>query len=157
MITLALDQSSLLTGWAIFDGTKLKESGVFELKKSLDEATRLVKIREWLISLLNKYQPELIALEDLSSNVNFITTRTLGHVQGVIIETCKELGYKYQIVPVTSWRPHCGVKGKVRADLKKSMQNIVKQKFNMDVTDDEADAIGIGMYATSTNVIVNWE
>ena len=58
----------------------------------------------------------------------------------------------YKVCPTNTWRSHCGVKGKTRVDKKRSMQNIVKKEFDVSVSDDEADAIGIGYAYTRTNL-----
>lgn len=43
-----------------------------------------------------------------------------------------------------------GVKGRARADRKRSAQLIIKEKYDVQVTDDEADAVLIGQYAVDT-------
>lgn len=75
--------------------------------------------------------------------------------------TCYEAGVKFIICPTNTWRAHCGVKGRTRSDKKKSMQMIVKELYDVSVTNDESDAIGIGKYAAETRqaapITVNWE
>ncbi|MBQ6628119.1 MAG: hypothetical protein IJH65_04805 [Methanobrevibacter sp.] len=48
-----------------------------------------------------------------------------------------------------------------RSDKKKSMQLLVKKWYDVSVSNDEADAIGIGKYVTDTAgaalVVENWE
>lgn len=67
----------------------------------------------------------------------------------------------YKVCPTNTWRSHCGVRGKTRVDKKRSMQNIVKKEYDISVSDDEADAIGIGKYVAETQIrkvqITNWE
>ena len=43
-----------------------------------------------------------------------------------------------------------GVKGRARSDRKRSAQLIIKEKYGVQVTDDEADAVLIGQYAVDT-------
>lgn len=75
--------------------------------------------------------------------------------------TCLEENIPYKAAHVSTWRAHCGVKGKTRVDVKRSMQLIVKKWFGIMPTDDEADAIGIGKYFSDTMMpkveIVDWE
>jgi hypothetical protein len=53
------------------------------------------------------------------------------------------------------------VKGKTRTDKKRSMQLLAKQWYDITLTDDEADAVGIGTYLTGrirrNTEITNWE
>lgn len=86
---------------------------------------------------------------------------TLARLQGILMETCFELEIPYKICPTNTWRAHCGVKGVSRSDKKKSMQLLVKKWYDVSVSNDEADAIGIGKYVTDTAgaalVVENWE
>lgn len=75
------------------------------------------------------------------------------------METCYEKKIEYAICPTNTWRHHCGVTGRTRIDKKRSMQNKAKEWHDITVTDDEADAIGIGKYVADLyNIqVVNWE
>lgn len=77
------------------------------------------------------------------------------------MELCYELKVPFKICSTNTWRAHCGVKGQKRADKKRSMQLLVKEWFDITVTDDEADAIGIGKYVADffqkQTQIVEWE
>ena len=74
---------------------------------------------------------------------------------------CCEQKVPYEICAPASWRTHCGVKGRTRSDKKRSMQNNVKEWFDITVSDDVADAIGIGKYIADTHKkhveIFDWE
>ena len=65
----------------------------------------------------------------------------------------------FLLCPTPTWRAHCQVKGKTRADKKRSLQLLVKDWFDVSVTEDEADAIGIGKYASETHTArkVEWQ
>ena len=95
------------------------------------------------------------------NGVGLQTYKVLAHLQGILMETCYELNLTYTICSPASWRAHCNVKGKTKSDKKKSMQINVKNWFDVSVTNDEADAIGIGKYvADSYNPkpeIISWE
>lgn len=164
---LALDQSSHLTGWAIFDDQRLVRYGVFEAKAS-DEDARIHEIRHWLISMIENWKPTLIGIEGIQFQdqsagraMGVTVFQTLARLQGVLIETCFDLKIPYNIAPTNTWRAHCGVKGRARADRKKSMQLLVKKWYDISVTDDESDAIGIGKFVSETHQqqveIISWE
>lgn len=159
---LALDQASHITGFSIFDGTELVYYGTFETQQE-DETARVHEIKVWLISMIENWKPTLIGLEAIQYEQNFgVTTfQTLARLQGVIMDLCYELNIPFQVVSSNTWRAHCGVKGKSRTDKKKSMQLLVKQWFDVSITDDEADAIGLGKYVAEGHQkrteVISWE
>lgn len=66
------------------------------------------------------------------------------------MECCYEQKIQFMICPTNTWRNRVGVKGRARADRKRSAQLIIKEKYGVQVTDDEADAVLIGQYAVDT-------
>ena len=153
---LALDQSTHLTGYSVFDSDQLVTYGIYEAKKK-DEPQRIHEIKEWFVSLVENYQPDYVGIEGIqyqeesSGNKMGVTVfQALARLQGVLIETCVELGIPHQIAMTNTWRAHCGVKGRARADKKRSMQMLVKQWYDISVSDDIADAIGIGKFTSET-------
>lgn len=160
--TLALDQASHKTGWAILDGTQLIKYGKFEANAT-DEIGRFHEVKVWLISMIENWKPDQIGIEGIQyqQNMGITTFQTLARLQGILLDLCYEMGIQYKICPTNTWRAHCGVKGVQRNDRKRSMQLLVKKWFDVSVTDDEADAIGIGKYVAENThsqiEIVNWE
>ena len=77
--------------------------------------------------------------------------KILAHLQGVLLNTIYHAGKIEKIIHQSTWRAHCGVTGRSKADKKRSMQLKVKEWFNINVTDDEADAIGLGKCAADTS------
>lgn len=165
--TFSLDQSTKINGWAIFDGKELVKYGKIELNGEPTE--RLFKVKEWFCSMINNWQPDLIGIEGIQFQENngyrmgVTVFEALARLQGVLLETAYELKIPIYICPTNTWRGHCGVKGKTRTDKKKSMQLLVKQWYDVSITNDEADAIGIGKYTLETYhptadvKIIDWE
>lgn len=159
---LALDQASHISGWSIYDNKKLITYGTFEATGA-SEAERMHSVNEWLQSMLQNWQPDVVGIEGIQYQAQFgvVTFQTLARLQGILMETCLQNKIKYKICPTNTWRAHCGVKGKSRADKKASMKLLVKQWCDIQVSDDCADAIGIGKYVAETFAqqieIVNWE
>lgn len=168
---LALDQATYTTGFAIFDGLQLIHYGKFCVKdeEDYDEIDRDIQVREWLISMIQNWKPDYIALEgiqlqDESSNkrIQSVTVfQTLARLQGILWETAREYNVPVEICHTAKWREACGVKGKHRTDKKRSMQLLAEQWYGIKATDDEADAIGIGTFVaklkTCDKIIENWE
>ena len=159
---LALDQASHITGYSIFDGPNLITYGTFEAKET-DEVKRFHEIKLWLISMIENWQCDIIGIEGIQfqQNMGVTTFQTLARLQGILMDLCVELNIPYVICPTNTWRAHCEVKGKTRTDKKRSMQLLVKKWYDVTVSDDIADAVGIGKYVTDTNQqktkIINWE
>lgn len=161
MRTLALDQASHITGWSIFDDQNLVRYGAFSVADG-DEIERFHKVKEWLISMINLWKPDIIGIEGIQYQESFgVTTfQTLARLQGILMDTCYSAAIKYVLCPTNTWRNHCGVKGRARADRKKSMQMLVKGWYDVTVTDDESDAIGIGKYVSDIYKkpkMITWE
>ena len=169
--TLALDQATHVSGWAVYDGVKLLKYGSYKAKDHNDIDYRIMDFKNYLINMIEFWQPDFIVLEDIqlqqfgpksSNNVQGVTTyKGLAKLQGVIINLLIELEIDYKVVHTGVWREACGIKGKTRSDRKKSAQLIVKDIYEVNVNQDEADAICIGMYVTSkkekTSNLVSWD
>ena len=145
---LALDQATQTTGWAFFKEGELTDYGKFTLDG--DIADRLVGIRVKVIELIEKYNINFVAFEDIQmqGNVtnNVDTFKKLSEVYGVVLETVRELKIDYEIVPSVRWKSTLGIKGRVRADQKKAAQEYVVNTYNIKPAQDTCDAICIGAH-----------
>lgn len=168
---LALDQATGISGFSIFDGNTLVKYGTFKTKSN-DEAERIEEIKNWVSSLITNWKPDRIQIEDIQLqrradqkedadtvyNVN--TYKVLAHLQGVLINLCLERGVICETTHVSIWRQYCGIKGKARADKKRNAQLKVKEWYDISVSNDEADAICIGRYASNVAVknstLIEW-
>ena len=164
--SIGLDQATHITGYSIFDNGELVYAGAFEANAE-NEIERDIEIKNWLIQLIQSWKPDIIGIEGIqlqqfnNKNVGVTTFQTLARLQGILMATCHEQDTEYVIVPPATWRAHCDVKGRTRADRKRSMQKRVKEWFDITVNDDIADAIGIGKYINDKHKkqveIFNWE
>ena len=102
MRILSFDQSTRTTGYAVFEDNKLIAHNKFTCLDE-DMGDRLVKIRKMLLGLIDIYQPDLGAFEDiqLQSNVenNVDTFKKLAEVFGIFYETLTEMKIDLDIVP----------------------------------------------------------
>lgn len=160
---LALDQATKITGYSIFDNKKLIYYNIFKADESEKEIARDIQVKQWLVSMIENWKIDMVGLEGIQYEEKFgVTTfETLARLQGILMGTLHELNMPYKVCPTPTWRSHCGVKGKTKIEKKRSMQLLVKKWFDVQITDDEADAIGIGKYVSDTHKkkteIVNWE
>lgn len=146
MILLSLDQSSHITGWAIFEDNKLVQNGKFDLKSD-DIGQRLLHYRVYLIKLINEYKPNKVVFEDIQMQGqvnNVVTYRILAEILGVTEELVAELDISYEIISSNTWKSKLDIKGKARAEQKRNASQWVLNTYNKKVTQDEADAICLG-------------
>lgn len=149
---LALDQSTKITGYAIFDNTTLIKYGTIEIGGS-NVVQRLLKVREWVRNVNASWKPDLIVIEDIQmqseeadGTKNVITFKILAMLIGVLQTFFEENGINYEMANISKWRQNEQIKGKHRTDKKRSAMLRVEKCYNIKPTDDEADAILIGRY-----------
>ena len=146
---LALDQSSKTSGYAVFYDKELKYYGHFTFEDD-DLGDRLYKIRKKVNELIEKYEINEVVFEDiqLQNNVgnNVKTFKVLAEVFGIIYELATELKLPHREVLAATWKSTLNIKGKTRPEQKKNAQKYVNEKFNIKATQDECDAICIGVH-----------
>lgn len=148
---LALDQASRTSGWAVFDDESLVESGTFTFTDS-NIGKRLVKIKNKVLELVDDYNIDEVIFEDIqlqaSVGNNVQTFKALAEVFGVIYAALEERGIPNSAVFARTWKTKLGIKGQKRDEQKKNAQKFVKEKYGVDASQDESDAICIGTYKT---------
>ena len=160
MRLLALDQASRTTGYAVFDGQNLIASGTFTLTSD-DIGKRLVTYRKKIEQLINEYDIETVAFEDIQmqNQINNVQTfKILAEIFGVTQEYLAEQDYSYKIVSSNTWKSKLDIKGKKREEQKKNAQQYVLEHYGKKVSQDEADSICIGAsIIKENNSAFNWE
>ena len=155
MRLLALDQSSRITGWAIFVNDKLEKYGKFELTHS-DFGVRLTQVRSKIRELIEQYQIDEVVFEDVQLQENVQTFKQLAEVYGVIYELVTELNLKNDAILASSWKHTLGIKGKNRPEQKRNAQQYIVNNYNIKPTQDECDAICIGLHRIANNNPNDW-
>ena len=150
MKILALDQSTRVTGWAVFADGALQEYGKFDAENAgADIGKRLTYIREKVKALIDKHGIQKILIEEiqLQNTVgnNVVTYKKLAYVQAVLIQMLDELKLPYEVIASSSWKSTLGIKGRARAEQKKNAQEFITKIYNIKVIQDIADAICIGL------------
>ena len=159
---LALDQSSRITGYAIFVDENLIAHGSINLTEE-DVGQRLVLIRKEVTKLIHKYDINEIAFEDIQMQAsvgnNVQTFKILAEVFGVILMLCTELKINYTIVSSNTWKSTLKIKGKKRSEQKQDAQRYVLEKYGIKAIQDTVDAICIGahMIANPGKNTINFE
>lgn len=146
---LAIDQASVTSGYAIFKDGELVDYGKFTFNDDVI-AERLVKIRTKVLELIDTYDIDEVAFEDIQmqGNVanNVQTFKVLSEVFGVISEILQEKKMKYTVVMSGTWKSTLGIKGRTRPEQKKNAQEYVLKTYNVKAIQDVCDAICIGTH-----------
>lgn len=144
MKVIALDQSSKKTGWSSYVDGKYIESGVIDKHKIADIDIRIGEMGIAICKKIAEENPEIVVLEDIQSQGSISTVVSLARLQGFILGWCYVHGVKTQIMRPSEWRAVISFRqgpGVKRAELKAQSIGYVLDKFGLDCSDDESDAI----------------
>lgn len=155
MKLLALDQSSQISGWAIFEDGKLIKYGKWDFSDAL--GIRLMKLRNAIANLIKEENITEVVIEDIQLQQNVQLFKTLAEVFGVVYELITELNLPFSAVLASSWKSTLGIKGKTRPEQKRNAQEYIVNTYNIKPTQDECDAICIGEhYLATKNNCFDW-
>ena len=148
MTILCLDQATRVTGYSVWSDGKLKLYDVIKVDtKGRPPLERMRLMREGIIDIVNRVHPELVCIEGTQFQSNQKVYGELSQLQGVIFSIFFAMKIPFCIVQPTQWKSFCKIKGKKREEQKRNTQEMVRRDFAIDVSEDIADAIGIGIYA----------
>lgn len=145
---LGLDQATKVTGYAVFDDSKLVESGILEIPNAerFDIGQRFYIMSKKISTLVEKVKPDLVAIEDIQFQRNFLTYQKLANFQGIVFQILFERDIPYTIVEPSKWKSFLNVRGKKREEQKQDTIKKIHQKFGVSAKEDESDAIGIAWW-----------
>jgi len=144
---ITIDASTTATGMAIFDNGIYNNVTFFELdSKKLNMDERFPLMTKWIYDTLEKYKPYIIYIEEAVVTRNAREQRFLARLQGVIYAYCLKNDCEFNTIVPTEWRKYSGIEqgGKKRPELKAAAIELVKTKYGLMVSEDEAEAILIG-------------
>ena len=156
MKILGIDPGMAIVGYSIldFDGKNIEllHSGSIQTKKGERESARLLEIFNDMNYIVEKYRPDVCAIEKLFFFRNQPTVMPVAHARGVILTVLEKFG-----VPIFEYTP-MEVKqiltGYGRAD-KKEVEQMVKIALGTDKLpklDDTVDSIAIAISYTRSHV-----
>ena len=160
MLRLALDQSIRTTGYAIYEDGKLVQKGHWTIPSSLTLGKRLHMVVDKLNKLHQQFHFDEIDFEDIQlQQGNVETYKKLAYVQAMIVFFCEKYNIPYKILSPSHWRSilkknYKIIFGRKRQEQKKAAREFVIEYFNFsdeEVTEDECDAICLGLAAQEEN------
>ena len=152
MIILGIDPGTATTGFGIIRvvGNSIKpvDYGIISTPAGVPMEQRLMMIYEQMNQIIEKWQPEQAAIEELFFNKNITTGITVGQARGVLLLSCAQKGlavHEYTPLEVKQ-----ALVGNGRAE-KKQVQFMVKTFLGLREVpkpDDAADALAIAICHT---------
>jgi len=148
MRVLGIDPGIERCGWGVLEkntNISIISYGCIFTSKNDIKPKRLNLLYDSIVSLLKKYKPDSIAMEDLFFNTNAKTAIIVGEARGVIMLAGEKLK-----IPFSSYPPleiKMSITGYGRAD-KEQMQIMVKNILKMKSIpkpDDTADALAVAL------------
>lgn len=149
MKILGIDPGIGRTGWGVIEtkGNSLKPLAYdcFETASHEEIPLRLTKVYDYIVSLLKKYTPDALAVEDLFFNTNAKTAMIVGQARGVVL-----LAGQQHNLPIGIYTPlqvKIAVAGYGRAE-KGQVGQMVKVLLSLEKIpkpDDTADALAIAI------------
>lgn len=143
---ISIDSSTNKTGFAIWEDGKFIRSGLIDLSSNKDITKRLPEMMKQITTLLSDEKADLVYVEEMNVTRNAQVARFLVRLQGAIQYWCAINGKWFETIQPTKWRKAIDLKGKSRKreDMKQAAIDHVDTEFDLQVNDDEAEAICIG-------------
>ncbi len=149
MIILGIDPGIGRCGWGVVEvqssKLKVKSFGCIETPPSMEVSQRLAEIHRDILSLIKKYSPDALAVEELFFNTNAKTAFVVGQARGVVLLAGAESKIKNYIY--TPLQVKIAVTGYGRAE-KEQVGKMIKTILNLKTVpkpDDTADALAIAV------------
>jgi crossover junction endodeoxyribonuclease RuvC len=152
MIILGIDPGTATLGFALLEVSQQKiqtvlDYGVITTSKHLTDAERLLIIEQNLQSIIEKYQPNVFAIEKLFFFRNVTTVITVAQSRGVSLLVAKKNNLR--ILEFTPLQIKQAITGYGKAP-KEQVQQMVKTILKLSTIpkpDDAADALAVGICA----------
>lgn len=150
MIILGIDPGIATLGYGVIEkdingNCRAVDYGVVLTPKDETLPVRLALLEEGVTKILEKFQPDEIALEELFFSKNITTGIAVAHARGVTLLACvKQCGKLFEYTPMQIKQ---ALTGYGRAE-KKQMQQVVASLLKLESIprpDDAADALAIAL------------
>ncbi len=156
MIILGFDPGLATLGYGVIEKHEngkctAIDCGIVQTPKGESLSVRLCMLEQAVDTIIDKFQPDEIALEELFFAKNVKTALNVAHARGVLLLTAnKKCGRIFEYTPLQIKQ---SLTGYGRAD-KKQIQKMVTSLLGLNKTpspDDAADALAVALTHARTN------
>lgn len=152
MKILGIDPGMAIVGYSIVDydgkNIELEHSGSIQTPKGERESARLLEIFNDMTSIVEKYKPDVCAIEKLFFFRNQTTVMPVAHARGVILAVLEKFGipiYEYTPMEVKQILTGYGRASKKEVE---QMVKIALESEKLPKLDDTVDSIAIAISYT---------
>ncbi len=159
MRILGIDPGTARCGWGVIDVSKKDGKmswvthGCIETDKLKTDAERLNRVFNDIMSIIERYQPDQVAVELLFIFKNLKTATKIAEVRGVILLACAKKSLALQTFEYTPLQVKLAVTGYGRSDKKEVVKEVSEAlRPGRDLGlgkktgfDDAADALAVAM------------
>ena len=151
MRVLAFDQSTKITGHALFIAGQYVDSGVIDLSKNTNTAERSKQMGLEICNVITDTHPDVVIIEEVAMQSNAQTLKLLARIQGVAIGFCAAHNIPLHILEPSRWRSALNFKqGRAvkREELKQQSFDYVKEHLGFNYfSEDRCEACCINIAA----------
>ena len=144
MRVVGIDASTNKTGVSLFIDNEYSGHMLIDLHKIKDSNIRVPKMMQEIKNTLDYYKPDIIVMEECLLKNNIATVKLLSYLAGAIISWAADNEVEFRFQLPSEWRKRVGIiqgPKTPRDKLKQEAIDMVKEKFGIDVTDDEAESL----------------
>jgi crossover junction endodeoxyribonuclease RuvC len=151
MKILGIDPGLQVCGYAVVDGDSLIEAGAIRTNAKAPIETKLNQIAEDIESLLKKFAPEIVAVEELYSHYAHPKTAILmGHARGVILQACAAAGVEVRSFSATRIKKSLTGNGRASKEQVQRTIRTILHLSRLPEPSDVADAIAAALCCANT-------
>ena len=150
MIILGIDPGIAIVGWGVLRYEKGKFTpiafGSIQTKAGQKVEDRLNQVFDALTAIIDKYHPDVMAIEELFWNTNQKTGIVVAEARGVILLTCNKLlgDEVYEYTPNQIKMTITGYGGAEKKQMQLMVQALLRLKA-IPRPDDAADALAVAL------------
>jgi crossover junction endodeoxyribonuclease RuvC len=146
---LGIDPGSETTGWGVVDGDarryRMVDFGTVKANPRLRFAARLLKISDGVEALVEKFRPDVCAVEEAFFAVNAQTALKLGHVRGVVLLAAERAGVEIaEYAPRLVKQTVVGYGAAEKQQVQEMMRVLLKLK-EVPTPHDASDALAVAV------------
>ncbi len=148
-LVLGIDPGTRFVGFGLIEIERGKyraiDHGFFPVDKKRSFPERLLQIHRAIFDLLDKYQPDAVAVEEVYVSQNAKTTLRLGHARGVILLAIIE-----KDIPIAEYAPReikqavSGRGGATKDQVMWMMSKLLHLEID-DLQEDAADGLAVAL------------